>query len=339
MSLPERPATRVLSFHSGYGCRHRGRCCTSGWPIAVEPIEQARLRDAGLIPSGPPADGPTLLATSEGRCVFHDPHAQGGCRIHRALGHAALPLSCRQFPRQSVSDPRGVSVTLSHYCPTAGELLEASPGPVHVTINPPGFPAAAEYVGLTADHALPPLLHPRLAMDWESWWTFESLSVSMFADAPEPLARLALAVEYTREWTVGGDSLIAHVKSAFARARGASVTPPSPDGSRIAARCASALAAVPESWQSAASDALSTPTGRPVSDRVMRRYLAAHAFANWAAYLGEGLRTWYRAVDTAGCLLIHTADPGRADLILRHLADSGTLIDRWNQSEPESIQD
>ena len=69
-----------------------------------------------------PAETPTLLATAHGRCVFHDP--AGRCAIHSALGHDALPLACRQFPRVSVTDPRGVSVTLSHYCPTAAALLD-----------------------------------------------------------------------------------------------------------------------------------------------------------------------------------------------------------------------
>src|SRR5687768_14493098 len=110
----------VLSFHAAYGCRHRGRCCTSGWPIAVEAPERTELEraiEAGrLTPArsttaafaiSSQAEGAALLASAQGRCVFHDDNAQGGCRIHRAMGHSALPLACRQFPRQSVRDPRG----------------------------------------------------------------------------------------------------------------------------------------------------------------------------------------------------------------------------------------
>src|SRR5688572_20699690 len=148
--------TRVLSFHASYGCKHRGRCCTSGWPIAVESAERTRIEDAieaGLLEvrNVATAAGPPLLAVIDGRCVFHDDNANGGCRIHRAIGHTALPLACRQFPRQSLRDPRGVSVTLSHYCPTANDLLLTATGPATIVENAPAFPAGAEYVGLTAD--------------------------------------------------------------------------------------------------------------------------------------------------------------------------------------------
>ncbi len=73
-------------------------------------------------PAHDTTEAPALLATAHGRCVFHDP--AGRCAIHSALGHDALPVACRQFPRVSVTDPRGVSVTLSHYCPTAAALLD-----------------------------------------------------------------------------------------------------------------------------------------------------------------------------------------------------------------------
>jgi hypothetical protein len=341
---------RVLSFHAGYGCRHRGRCCTSGWPIAVDAAERTQIEhaiDAGLLnvarrvfaaDAGP--TGPALLASMHGRCVFHDDNAHGGCRIHRAMGHAALPLACRQFPRQSVRDPRGVSVTLSHYCPTANDLLSNATAPPTIVSHAPGFPADAEYVGLTADSALPPLLHPRLAMDWESWWLFEELSVSLLGEAPEPLVRLRLAVEFARTWTVGNGKLSDHVREAFIHARSAAVFQSQLSASHITDLIADVLAAVPGEWRDAAIDAIPArhvKGGRANTDTVWRRFLAAHAFANWAAYQGEGLRTWFRAVETAAALLSQTADPGRSDLVLRHLTDSTALVRRWNQSEHEPV--
>ena len=258
------------------------------------------------------------------------------------MGHSALPLACRQFPRQSVRDPRGVSVTLSHYCPTANDLLLNATAPIHIVDDAPAFPADAEYVGLTADNRLPPLLHPRLAMDWESWWLFEELSVSLLGEAPEPLFRLGLAVEYAREWTVGSGLLSAHVRDAFVRARAAVVSAPKLSGSRIAERITDVLAAVPGEWHDIATQAISGGPALSLSkgsrgdwDAFSGRYLAAHAFANWAAYQGEGLRTWFRAVETAASLLSHTADPSQADLVLRHLADATAMVHRWNQAERE----
>jgi hypothetical protein len=249
------------------------------------------------------------------------------------MGHAALPLACRQFPRQSVRDPRGVSVTLSHYCPTAYDLLSDYSGSISIVNNAVAFPAGAEYVGLTADHGLPPLLHPRLAMDWESWWLFEALSVSLLAEAKEPLLRLGLAVEYARTWTVDHGSLSAHLTDAFGRARAAAAGVTHFSASQSTERIADVMASIPGKWLGVATDALALPAAVPVDDLVSRRYLAAHAFANWTAYQGEGLRTWFRAIETAACLLRHTADPGRADLLLRHLADSTALIDRWKHAD------
>lgn len=248
-------------------------------------------------------------------------------------------MACRQFPRQSVRDPRGVSVTLSHYCPTANDLLTEYSGHVAIVNNAPAFPADAEYVGFTADQLLPPLLHPELAMDWESWWLFEELSVELLSEAPEPLSRLRLAVEYARTWTVDRGQLPTHLRDAFARARSAAAPAGFLTDSRIDERISEVLAAVPDDWREAAQDALSTNEGPGLSgassDGVFRRYLAAHAFANWAAYEGEGLRTWFRAVETAAALLNRTADPGRADLVLRHLADSSAAITLWIHAERE----
>ncbi len=224
-------------------------------------------------------------------------------------------------------------MTLSHYCPTAAELSASPLEPITIAVNAPGFPDTGEYVGLTADPTLPPLLHARLVMDWDSWWLFEELAVALISDAPSPLARLALVVEDVREWRVGPRPLMEHIGDAFDRARDHTPVPAEPPSTVVAQRCADAIATVPEAWRPQALEALSTSTSPPVEDVVMRRYLAAHAFANWTAYQGEGLRAWHRAVETAACLLVHTADPGRADFILRHLADANAFTARCNQAE------
>jgi hypothetical protein len=226
-----------------------------------------------------------------------------------------------------------VSVTLSHYCPTAADLLQSHHEPIEICSGVPRFPAGAEYVGLIADASLPPLLHPRLAMDWDSWWTCEALAVALFDEESSPLARLALAVEHMRTWSVDQGPLMAHVHESFAQARRAEVPDDRHDADTLDARCRDALAAVPTAWQQAAEDALTGASAQPVADEVWRRFVAAHVFGNWTPYLGEGLRTWYRAVETASCLLVRTGDPGRVDLVLRHLADSSALVARWNPAE------
>src|SRR6187399_1245491 len=154
----------VLSFHAGYQCRGEGVCCTSGWPIPIEDDRAARVASAlaeGRLTAARPFarlhEGELMLAVVNDACVFYRAGRDLGCGIQRALGHEALPLACRQFPRVSVRDPRGQSVTLSHYCPTAAAMLGRN-GPATIVDSPAGFPADAEYVGLDASAGLPPRL-------------------------------------------------------------------------------------------------------------------------------------------------------------------------------------
>ncbi len=150
---------RALSLHARYKCAHSGACCTSSWPIPVEADRLERMRSAiangRLRPAADasafdftqdaPGETPALLSVVDGRCVFFD-GASYRCRVHTALGHEALPLACRQFPRVVVTDPRGVSVVLSHYCLTAAGLLGAD-SRVAIVEGAEAFPAGGEYVG------------------------------------------------------------------------------------------------------------------------------------------------------------------------------------------------
>ena len=132
-----------LNFHLPYACRHTGACCRAGWPIPVEP-ERAVLIKAGewLAEDG------TLPRNADGACVFHDSH----CTVydHR-------PMSCVHFPYVCLIDPRGVHVTLSHYCPTAASLLFEHQGPIEIVEGPPPIPWLEMPEGLDAREALPPL--------------------------------------------------------------------------------------------------------------------------------------------------------------------------------------
>jgi Fe-S-cluster containining protein len=321
---------RVLSFHAEYRCRNSGACCTANWPIPVEADRLARLQ-AGLaagalrpavsdghppleiLPDAPP-ETPARLAVHDGRCVFYD--AAGSCEIHKTLGHDALPLACRQFPRVCVTDPRGVSVTLSHYCPTAAGLLahESRQASASILTNAERFPPHLEYVGLDAAHALPPLLRPDVLMEWESWWEIERLSVEVLLnrgrDAGEAIARLRGAVAAVSDWSPGPARLIDRVHQAFE-------APAPGDGPDAGALLAQAEQSVPEAlryqfpWR----------TMHVVDDRTTRRFLAAHAFANWAIHLGSGLESWLLSIETANALLQAGAGVRHADLILRHLID------------------
>jgi Fe-S-cluster containining protein len=321
------PDVRVLSFHADYRCRNAGACCTSNWPIPIEADRHERVRAA--VASGAlrtiagdrapfieraagDTETPALLATSHGRCVFHDP--AGRCAIHGALGHDALPLACRQFPRVSVIDPRGVSVTLSHFCPTAAALLDGSSCEAGIVLNPHAFPQSGEYVGLDARTALPPLLRPGMLLDWESWWEIEAATVEALLTSSgtvnAALGRVQRAVQRLLQWTPAEGPLGSHVSAAFA---GDSSSVFTIDPKLVGL----AMAAIPEEARADAPWSAKVAT----SDTATRRFLAAHAFANWTIHLGDGLWPWWRSIETAAALLEAGAGVRHADLVLRHLID------------------
>lgn len=358
---------RVLSFHAGYACANSGACCASNWPIPIEADRHARLKAAlasGALRAVAPAAAPApfieraadeatetsaLVATSHGRCVFHDP--AGRCAIHSALGHHALPLACRQFPRVSVIDPRGVSVTLSHYCPTvawlSSDALAHRSAPAHrsatreagkreggndrergyIAVNPPAFPPTGEYVGLDARTALPPLLRPGMLMDWESWWMIERAAVDVLLSSSAPvnaaLGHVQCAVHRLLQWRPDSGPLAAHVSAAFGGAA-------SPIHVADATLIDLAIAAIP-----AGSRVDARWQARVVTSATeTRRFLAAHAFANWTIHLGDGLWPWWRSIETAAALIEAGAGVRHADLILRHLIDPKAFASALSYSAP-----
>jgi len=310
--------TRVLSFHRAYRCRDSGDCCSAGWPIPVEPDRAGGLaRLAGR-------RSMTLLPVVDGRCVFHD-DARRRCHAQETLGHAALPLACRQFPRVSVIDPRGVSVTLSHFCPTARGLLDDG-GATEIVVDAPSFPADGEYEGLDVRAALPPLLRPDMLMDWESWWLWEAESVALIAARAESagtaLAALAVAVDDVSDWSPGRGPLDQAVRSAFASARECRALRHVDDRVRQA-WVDDVVASIPPPHRPSVLDR----TTAALPPGVLGRFLAAHAFANWTAHQGTGLHAWLRSLEVAS-VLAEDFGVRQADLLLRHLADPAALAVR-----------
>lgn len=337
-------AVFVLSTHATYGCRDRGACCTAGWPIPIEvdalSAAEAAIASGRLLPvvrdtppfgrpAAAPADTPATVGVSRAGCVFHHTHGTARCELHRTLGHAALPLACRQFPRIVVRDPRGVSVTLSHFCPTAAALLD-TPGDSHIVGNSDGF-TAESLTGLDVRTGLPPQLRPDMLMDWASWWRLEERAVLLLAgrtDPEEGMARLAVAVEQARTWRPADGLLIDRVNDAFDCAESISWS------RRARASVTDIVEAVPEDFRRDAMAALAR-TGATTSPLAHRHFLVAHVFGSWTAHLGEGLRTWLRSIETAHALIGAGLSVGDADLLLRHLADPHRLAKRWGGAERE----
>jgi Fe-S-cluster containining protein len=244
------PRVRALSIHADYRCRNAGACCSSGWDIPVEPEVEDRLRAAlgegrlRLEPAGAPSRPATsacfrtalglphgarvvLAADAKGRCAFLE--ADRRCAVHRQVDVEHLPGACRAFPRIVTLTPLGVSVTLSHYCPTAAAKLFAE-GALRVVEEPQAFPPSSPYDGLDARDALPPLLRPGVLMDWPSLDRWERFAVRVLADeerSPEAaLDVLAAAAEEARRWTPEEgpfDAFFARVLSSRVTTRGTRV--------------------------------------------------------------------------------------------------------------------
>ena len=367
----------ALTIHADYRCRHSGACCTADWDVPVELPVYRSLREAheagrlavsanatGLHPfvvePDLPGDAGAMFERHEsGDCVFFD-RPSHLCIVHRDLGEAALPATCRHFPRLAVADARGTFITLSHFCPTAASQLFRDDVPLAIVESPVSFPPA-DYDGLavTADD-LPPLLRPDVLMDAEGYgaWERHMVSVCANADTAETaLATLARDASILRAWTGGGDALHAAV-ARLPRALVAAAAPASLDASLRAH--AEAMTCVPDDLKPEPDTAgLGEAYGRFVRDpwsgfaRALRHYVAAKAFASWTAYQGRGVATIVCGLEAALALVRVEAsrrcrdanaplDADRlkeairdADFILNHLAVGEELAAAWSKVEAE----
>ena len=312
-----------LNFHVNYACRHSGACCTSGWPIPVERVKRAGIDAAisandiplrvkpWLIESGEvPDDFAGLLALRDnGHCVFFEAGGPG-CAIH-----AAKPAACVHFPYVCLIDPRGIRVTLSHYCPTAAAMLFEHRGPIEVVEGPSPVGDLEILEGLDARESLPP--------------TIAEAKVGAHGDSMRLMSWDEFS-EWERNEVAGSqvDGLRADDVAFFEHARAAVPAPYS---------WATAPSDVESAWWSLVAERW------PHFDEVLQRYAAAKVFASWAAYQGDGLAAIRRLARIAAAVVrIETAreclqagqplDPylmaqaiRQSDLLLVHYADPERL--------------
>ena len=359
-----RPHVHCLSVHASYRCRHSGACCSSGWAIPVEVALYRGWNDAaraGVIrrddlPSGLAG---LLRTRDDGACTFFD-RSSRLCDIQRAFGHEQLPASCRQFPRVSLLDPRGVFVTLSHYCPTAADLLFEDT-PIRLVVNPPAFPRDAEYDGLDARGAFPPLLRPGVLMDWDTLTAWDRFAFDRLDreahDVDAALHDLIAVGETLRVWTPADGPLAQRLQRIIESPASATARPLSAwrlDG-EVRALTSSSAGPVPapaldageftEAWTRWIE-----PEWRTFA-RPLCRYVAAKLCGNWCWYQGDGLRTVLRSVAAALAVVrVEAARQGRrhgrmldrsllresvrqADLLLVHLSSREALARHWSAAE------
>lgn len=305
----EHSVAKCLSFHAAYRCRQSGACCSAGWTIPFDAVE---LRTVGALSlaSGTiqqtPTGGSALL--ERGRCTFLGREADGthACEIHRVGGHAALPLTCRMFPRIVLHDTRGTFISLSHFCPTAMSMLFEEGPPAAIVDAPPALEGSDPLDGLNAREVWPPLLRPGLMMDLDSYDTWERLAVELLTRAGlaprRSLDGLQEATAAICDWMPGGDVPLNHVvRDAFAR---------------IAPETAALAAFEP----------------------AVKRWLAARLFGTWIAYQGNGLLTIVRYL--RACCDVFTVELARdgkpreairrADHLIVHESSSQQLANLLN---------
>lgn len=357
------PDVYCLSVHAAYRCRHSGACCSSGWAIPVElPVYRTwngDARDRVIRRNDLPSGLAGLLRTrDDGTCTFFD-RSSRLCDIHRDYGPAHLPASCRQFPRVSLLDPRGVFVTLSHYCPTAADLLFEDT-PIRLVVNPPAFPRDAEYDGLDARGAFPPLLRPGVLFDWDTlaaWdrFAFDRLDRETH-DVDAALQDLTAVGDALRRWTPADGPLVeclgmAIESRASAVARTVSLSAWQLDAEVRALTPSAAPAPALTADEFADAWTRWVAPVWPSFTRPLCRYVAAKLCGNWCWYQGDGLRTLLRSVAAALAIVrVEAARQGQrhgrmldrsrlrenvrqADLLLVHLSSREALARHWSAAE------
>jgi len=355
----------MLSVHVAYRCRDSGACCTSGWPIPVEvplhrtleaAIASGRLRVASASPVPPfsnaplPSEYAALLAMNpHGACVFHD-GASHRCAIHSTLGAGAKPAACRAFPRIVVQDPRGTSVSLSHYCPSALDLLFVDPPPIRIVAVPDLDAPDALVEGLDARAGLPPALDADVLVDWESLGEWDAFVMAIFECATSPeqaLDRLWQGYAALRPWRPGHGplaTLIARLERGPRDAAAGLAARPID-----AVRLVEAVSCAIPSHLAGPLAAIATPNpdrkglGGDRFARPLCRYLAARAFACWPLYQGCGLHTQLVYLEAALALVRAQTTHARAR---REATGDGAALReaiRWtdlllvHHAEPESL--
>jgi hypothetical protein len=282
---------RCLSIHAQYVCAHAGDCCRAGWSIPIEEHLVAPLRVIGL------DVGRVAPTRPNGECVFFEADEGRLCTIQRRGGPDGLPSVCRHFPRVIVTDPRGTSVTLSHFCPTAASLL-FSGLPLSIVDAPRSISLDGRLEGLDATNVLPPLLSTDMLTDWDGYTAWEEAAVELFnveGITPEhAVDTLAAVTERLNTWEPGREPLSSSVRREF-------------------------CAAMPEirlkndRWSEFA---------RPIN-----AFLAAHVFASWAAYERDGLLSVVAAVEAALRRLTHRLDGCGAAISESSLTETIRAVD------------
>lgn len=118
-----------------WDCRGCAKCCHHHDLGPVEPEIAAGIEAHGIDKLWPGHEGrpwatrrsgPTgtglFLEKIDGHCVFLQD--DGGCAVHAAMGAAAKPAFCREYPFMVLKEPRGYAITLREGCGGVAESMD-----------------------------------------------------------------------------------------------------------------------------------------------------------------------------------------------------------------------
>ena len=298
----------LLAMHAGYRCRHAGVCCTEDWTIPVDAARHAQLTQAlgdrrlqpeqragryflPLAHSGEAA----VLARIGRSCAFFEPGRGRLCAVHRTFGHDAIPTACQHFPRVVTMDPRGMFVSLSHVCPTAGSLLHEPHADPFAIVNAGAVIGDNRtWAGLDATGALPPQVNEGALWDWEGLSAWESCVLGCLGlEQPEAaLAAAAHAAARLSDWSPARGRLADCVDRAFEdapRARAPIDVVRLDASAREAAGSARAIdpvthgrfASTESAWRTFAPQVARYVAARTVASEVAYHALDARALSRW----------------------------------------------------------
>jgi hypothetical protein len=230
--------------------------------------------------------------------------------------------------------------------------------PLAIVSAPAAFPLT-DYDGLTVeDDDYPPLLHPRMLMDYDAYTAWEAHMVRRcqhLSMAPERvLATLERDARFLSAWQPGLRSLREAVLGLPTDVLEATPARTLEESWILGRQC---LQAVPSELRGEADDeGVDDAFIRRVAPRweelhaPINRYIASKAFASWTAYQGHGVRTIVHGIAAAVALVRiaaarHCRDAGQAlddellleafrsaDFVLNHQAIGEDLAANWGKS-------
>jgi hypothetical protein len=241
-----------------------------------------------------------------------------------------------------VLEPDCVSVSLSHYCPTAAGLLFGDRADFGLVTSPAAFPADWPFEGLDAREAYSPLLRPGVLLGFDGLRVLEEQAVAVLSRGPlwKAIASVETAVERARSWTLDAGALPALLPGYFSAGEGreATVADPRPVLRESLTEGTRPNGELPDFRPG-------VPTVSDVADAALRKYLAARLIAAWITFQGNDLRglarylrlcldtvflfesaraaaepereRWMEAIRDSDLWILHYCDP---DLLARNLS-------------------